>query len=50
MIAALRALQQSPELRAAQSAAGRAYAETALAPEPVKRAYVEIFQRVIGKP
>jgi hypothetical protein len=29
------------------SASGRAYAESALSPEPVKRAYLDIFQRVI---
>ncbi len=49
MIAALRTLQAAPERRAQMSAAGRAYAETALSPEPVKRAYVSIFERVRGK-
>ena len=49
MIAALRRLQSSLAIRAQMSAAGRAYAETALSPEPVKRAYVEIFERVTGK-
>ncbi|MEO8392618.1 MAG: glycosyltransferase family 4 protein [Chloroflexota bacterium] len=49
MIAALSKLKDSPELRAQMSAAGRAYAETALSPEHVKRAYVEIFERVIRK-
>jgi glycosyltransferase involved in cell wall biosynthesis len=46
MIAALRALKDSPEQRARMSAAGRAYAETALAPERVERAYLDIFERV----
>jgi glycosyltransferase involved in cell wall biosynthesis len=49
MVAALRALKDSPEQRAAMSAAGREYAETALSPERVKRAYVEIFERVIQR-
>ena len=49
MIAALRRLKDSPEQRAQMAAAGRAYAEAALSPEPVKRAYVEIFERVIKK-
>ncbi len=46
MVAALRALQADPARRAALSAAGRAYAEAALSPEPVKQAYVEIFEQV----
>ena len=45
MVAALRGLAQSPERRVALSAAGRAYAERALSPEPVKRAYAEILAR-----
>ncbi len=49
MIEALRTLQESPALVAQMSAAGRVYAETALSPEPVKRAYVEIFERVTHK-
>jgi putative colanic acid biosynthesis glycosyltransferase WcaI len=47
MIAALQRLKDSPELRGQMSAAGRAYAEASLSPEPVKRAYVEIFGRVL---
>ena len=49
MIAALRRLKDSPDLRAQMSAAGRAYAEASLSPEPVKRAYVEIFEGVTRK-
>jgi glycosyltransferase involved in cell wall biosynthesis len=49
MIAALRKLKESADLRTQMSAAGRAYAEATLSPETVKRAYVEIFERVIGK-
>lgn len=45
MIAALRELEQSPERRAALAAAGRAYAERELAPEPVKQAYADILLR-----
>lgn len=47
MIEALRSLAADPQRRAAMSAAGRAYAETALAPEPVAQAYIEIFERVV---
>jgi colanic acid biosynthesis glycosyl transferase WcaI len=46
MIAALKQLESSPDERASMSASGRAYAEANLSPEQVKRAYVEIFERV----
>ncbi len=46
MAAALRSLADNPDRRAAFSAAGRAYAEQNLAPEPVAQAYLEIFQNV----
>ncbi len=49
MINALQRLQASPELRESMSIAGRKYAESALSPEPVKRAYEEIFERVTRK-
>ncbi len=49
MINALQRLQGSAELRESMSIAGRIYAEHALSPEPVKRAYEEIFGRVIKK-
>lgn len=46
---ALQGLAEQPERRSAMQRAGRAYAEKHLAPERVKSAFVEIFQRVIRK-
>ncbi len=49
MVEAICSLQASPERRAAISAAARRYAENAFSPESVKRAYMEIFERVTKK-
>jgi glycosyltransferase involved in cell wall biosynthesis len=49
MIDALRQLAAGPERRAAMSAAARAYAESALSPERVLQAYLDIFQRVAAR-
>lgn len=48
MIDALRQLANTPERLQAMGTAGRAYAEAHLAPERVKAAFVEIFERVTG--
>ncbi len=46
MIAALKKLEESSELRAQLAANGRIYAERYLSPERVKQAYLDLFSRV----